>query len=83
MADDDQNTCAPFEQAPGVGLGPVEFRMVLARSYALSAVSNLLATGMQRKEQTVRQQLREWYDDARRKRGPNGLASVFAHQHGR
>src|SRR5712691_9675650 len=46
------------------------FGMVLARSCALSAVSSLLAAGMQRKEQTVRQQLREWYYDARRKRAP-------------
>ena len=45
------------------------FGMVLARSCALSAVSHLLAKGMQRKEQTVRQQLREWYDDVLRKRG--------------
>ena len=45
------------------------FGMVLARSCALSAVSHLLAEGMQRKEQTVRQQLREWYYDAQRKRG--------------
>jgi DDE family transposase len=43
--------------------------MVLARSCALSAVSHLLARGMRRKEQTVRQQLREWYYDVRRKRG--------------
>jgi DDE family transposase len=43
--------------------------MVLARSCALSAVSHWLATGMQRKEQTVRQQLREWYYEAQRKRG--------------
>jgi hypothetical protein len=45
------------------------FGMVLAHSCALSAVSHFLAKGMQRKEQTVRQQLREWYDDAPRKRG--------------
>jgi hypothetical protein len=43
--------------------------MVLARSCALSAVSHLLATGLRRKEQTVRQQLREWYYDTPRKRG--------------
>lgn len=43
--------------------------MVLARSCALSAVSHLLATGMRRNEQTVRQQLREWYYDVARKRG--------------
>src|SRR2546423_4587527 len=45
------------------------FGMVLARSCALSAVSYLLATGMRRHEQTVRQQLREWYYEAKRKRG--------------
>src|SRR5467141_533289 len=45
------------------------FGMVLARSCALTAVSHVLAKGMQRKEQTVRQQLREWYYDVPRKRG--------------
>ena len=44
------------------------FEMVLARSCALTAVSLLLAAGMQCKAQTVRQQLREWYDDVPRKR---------------
>src|SRR3954451_10876888 len=43
--------------------------MVLARSCALTVVSSLLAAGMHRKEQTVRQQLREWYYDVKRKRG--------------
>src|SRR2546428_632832 len=37
------------------------FGMVLARSCALTAVSQLLAAGMRHKEQTVRQQLRGWY----------------------
>ena len=45
------------------------FGMVLARSCALTAVSHLLAKGMKRQEQTVRQQLREWYYEAPRKRG--------------
>src|SRR2546428_7872989 len=54
-------------QATVLALG--SFGMVLARSCALTAVSQLLAAGMQRKEQTVRQQLREWYDDVPRKRG--------------
>src|SRR2546429_1256477 len=45
------------------------FGMVLARSCALTAVRQLLAAGMQRQEQTVRQQRREWYDDAPRQRG--------------
>src|SRR5262249_40168015 len=50
------------------------FGMVLARSCALSAVSSLLAEGMQRSEQSVRQRLREWYYDAQRKRGPQRQA---------
>ena len=54
-------------QAPVLALG--SFGMVLARSCARSAVSNLLAEGMQRNEQTVRQRLREWYYEAQRKRG--------------
>ena len=37
------------------------FGMVLARACALTAVSHLLAKGMKRKEQTVRQQRRDWY----------------------
>ena len=43
--------------------------MGLARSCALSAVSSLLAEGMPRNEQTVRQRLREWYYDAPCQRG--------------
>src|SRR3989475_31265 len=50
------------------------FGMVLARSCALTAVSHMLAKGMKRKEQTVRQQLREWYYDVKRKRGPKRQA---------
>ena len=45
------------------------FGMVLARSCALPTVSHLLAKGMKRQEQTVRQQLREWYYEAPRQRG--------------
>jgi hypothetical protein len=48
--------------------------MVLSRSCALSAVTYLLAKGMRRKQQTVRQQLREWYYDVGRKRGSNRQA---------
>jgi DDE family transposase len=43
--------------------------MVLARSCALSAVSELLARGLERKPNTVRQQLREWCYEAQAKRG--------------
>ena len=38
--------------------------MGLARSCALTAVRRLRATGRPRKEPTVRQQRRAWYDDA-------------------
>ena len=60
---------SPLSQPPAPVLALGSFGMVLARSCALSAVSSLLAEGMQRNEQTVRQRLREWYDDAPRKRG--------------
>jgi len=53
----------------GTVLALWSFGMVLARSCALTAVSQFLATGRRRKEQTVRQQLREWYDDVSRKQG--------------
>jgi hypothetical protein len=43
--------------------------MVLARSCALTAVSLFLATGLDRKANTVRQQLREWCYEAKAKRG--------------
>ena len=43
--------------------------MVLARSCALSAVATWLAGGLARKENTVRQQLREWCYEAEAKRG--------------
>jgi hypothetical protein len=43
--------------------------MVLARSCALTAVSLFLATGLDRKPNTVRQQLREWCYEAQAKRG--------------
>ena len=59
-------------QATVLAMG--SFGMVLARSCALTAVSGLLATGMQRQAQTVRQQLREWSYDTKRKRGPTRQA---------
>jgi hypothetical protein len=43
--------------------------MVLARSCALTAVSAFLAAGLDRKANTVRQQLREWCSEAKAKRG--------------
>lgn len=43
--------------------------MVLARSCALTAVSAFLAEGLRQKENTMRQRLREWGDEAQAKRG--------------
>jgi hypothetical protein len=43
--------------------------MVWARSCALTAVSLFLAQGLERKPNTVRQQLGEWCDEAKAKRG--------------
>jgi hypothetical protein len=43
--------------------------MVLARSCALSAVSEVLAGGLERKANTVRHQLREFCYEAKAKRG--------------
>ena len=60
---------SPLSKPQATGLALWSFGMVLARSCALSAVSSLLAEGMHRKAPTVRQQLREWYYDAKRKRG--------------
>ncbi len=48
--------------------------MVLARSCALTAVSAFLATWLGRKENTVRQQLREVCDEATAKRGTDRCA---------
>ena len=60
---------SPLSKPQATVLALWSFGMVLARSCALSAVRHLLAEGMQRNEQTVRQRLREWYYDALRKRG--------------
>jgi hypothetical protein len=48
--------------------------MVLARSCALTAVSVWLAARRQRKENPVRQQWREWCDEAEAKRGAHRRA---------
>lgn len=50
--------------------------MVLARSCALSSVAAWLAAGLERKENTVRQQLREWCYEAEAKRGVHRQAVV-------
>ena len=54
------------------------FGMVRIRSCALTAVSHLLAQGMHRKEQTVRQQWRAGYDEVPRKRGTRRQALPVA-----
>jgi hypothetical protein len=51
---------SPLSKPQATVLAMGSLGMVLARSCALSAVSHLLATGMRRKEQTVRQQRRAW-----------------------
>jgi hypothetical protein len=61
---------SPLSKSQATVLALWSFGMVLARSCALTAVSHFLATGMRRQEQTVRQQLRAWYYDTKRKRGP-------------
>jgi Transposase DDE domain len=48
--------------------------MVLAHSCALSAVAMLWAVGLERKANTVRQQLREWCYEAKAKRGEHRQA---------
>jgi hypothetical protein len=65
---------SPLSKPPATVLAVWSFGMVLARSCALTAVRHLRAKGMKRKEQTVRQQLREWYYDTPRKRGPKRQA---------
>jgi hypothetical protein len=51
---------SPVSQPQAPVLALWSFGMVLARSCALSAVSNLLAAGRQRNAQTVRQRRRAW-----------------------
>jgi hypothetical protein len=60
---------SPLSKPQATVLALWSFGMVLARSCALTAVSHLVAKGLKRKEQTVRQQLRAWYYDVPRKRG--------------
>ena len=60
---------SPLSKPQATVLAMWSFGMVLARSCALTAVSLLLAAGMQRKEQTVRQPRRAWDYDVPRKRG--------------
>ena len=52
--------------------------MVLARSCSLTAVTGVLAALLERRENTVRQQLREFCYEAEAKRGPARQAVVVA-----
>lgn len=58
-----------LRKPPGVVLALWSLGMVLARSGALIAVSVRLAARLPRKENTVRQQMREWCDEAEAMRG--------------
>jgi hypothetical protein len=60
---------SPLSKPQATVLALWSFGMVLARSCALSAVSNLLAAGRQRNAQPVRQRRRAGYYDAPRNRG--------------
>jgi len=60
---------SPLSKPQATVLALWSLGMVLAHSCAVSAVRHCLAKGMQRKEQTVRQQRRAWYYDTPRKRG--------------
>src|SRR5947209_18494755 len=70
---------SPLSKPQATVLALWRFGMVLARSCALTAVSHMLAKGMKRKEQTVRQQLRECYYDTPRKRAPKRQALHVEH----
>ena len=65
---------SPLSQPQATVLALGSFGMVLARACALTAVSSLLAEGMERSEQTVRQRVRAWYDAPQRHRGPQRQA---------
>jgi hypothetical protein len=58
-----------LSKPPAAVLALWSLGMVLARSCALTAVSLFLAQGLERKPNTVRQQLREWCYEAKANRG--------------
>ena len=65
---------SPLSKPQATVLALWSFGMVLARSCALTAVRHMLAKGMKRTEQTVRQPRRAWDDDTPRTRGPKRQA---------
>ena len=60
---------APLEQAPSRGPGPLELRMVLARSCCLTAVVDALVPLLNGSFPTLRERLRDWYKRADDKSG--------------
>ena len=64
MDQHDPDPLAPLEQTPATVLALWSLGMVLARSCALTAVSTFLGPWLGRKENTVRQQLREFCYEA-------------------
>ena len=65
-----------LSKTQATGLALWSLGMVLARSCALTAVSTFVAEGLQQKDNTVRQRLREWCYEATAKRGtqtPGGV----------
>lgn len=67
---------SPLSKPQATVLALWSLGMVVARSCALTAVSLFLATWLRRKEQTVRQQWREWCDEAAANRGDQRPALV-------
>jgi hypothetical protein len=65
---------SPLSKPQATVLALWSFGRGLARAGALTAVSRLLAEGMQRSKQTVRQRWRAWEDDTQRQRGPKRQA---------
>lgn len=65
-----------------VGLATWSFGMVMTKSSTLSKVAQFIAVVNQEKEQTVRQRLREWYEEASAKKGNHrrslDVSSCFA-----
>ncbi|WP_208099033.1 hypothetical protein [Nostoc sp. 106C] len=57
-----------------VGLATWSFGMVMTKSSSLTLVSKFIASINQEKPNTVRQRLKEWYQEAEAKKGDNRCA---------
>jgi hypothetical protein len=69
MDSDHQNTSAHVEQTPGHSVGLGKFGHDAGALLCLDGGDRVLSTWLRRQEQTVRQQLREFCDEAKAKRG--------------